>query len=327
MWKCPRCGEQHEDVLHTCWKCGGEAASGKPRGLLDLLAEPSTRLALQEYLVLIGDVPLPTAEQRRNFVDYVATAHSWYKHLPPFLPGVPFYCFVDRAAGCNWLALPNGSRAMAERKAQGFHYSDIATCEYRTRFGFLSYSCAEGTTVFFPGHGAMPIPRDKVVAIPNEDGRPCCLPQPILDAGRAELTAVTHPGFADSPWWAKPSSPAQRTPWWDQPIAEALRTIYWPTESGGQMTLKRIIERVAEMRTPEGREERHERVANCLRRREGCPASQETIDESDNPFVDPVLRELVEPERLRQRTEMLKAIDRVCMLIHAAQQSAPDASG
>ena len=48
---------------------------------------------------------------------------------------------------------------------------------------------------------------------------------------------------------------------------------------------------------------------------------------SRNAMKDPVFRELVEPERLRQTTEMLKAIDRVCMLIHAAQQSPPDLSG
>ena len=293
---------------------GGEAASGKACGLLDLLAEPSTLLALREYLVLIRDLPLPTAEQRRNFVDYVATAHSWYKHLPTFFPGAPFYFFVDRAAGCDWLALRDGSRAMAERKAQGFHYSDIPTRKYRTRFGFLSYSCAAGTAVFCPGQGAVAIPRDKVVAIPDEDGRPCCLPQPILDASRAELTAVIHPYFAAFSWFSKP-------------IWSAQRTIYWPTESGGQTTLKRILERVAERRTPESMKEEDERLANYRRRREARLLSKETIDKYDDPYMDPVLRELLEPERLRQRTEMLKAIDRVCMLIHPVQQSAPDPSG
>ena len=293
---------------------------GKWYPVVTMLAQPSRVLSVDAYLAQVRGLPLPTDEQRRNFVDYVANAHSWYKHLPAFLPGAPFHFFVDRAAGCDWLALRDGSRAIAERTEQGFHYSSIPTAEYRTRFGFLSYSCARGTAVFLSGE-PLTLPRDKVVAIPDEEARPCCLPHAILDAGRAELTAVIHPYFADSPWWAEPSSPDRQTPWWDQPVAEALRTINWPAESGGQMTLQRIFERVAEMRTPECMEERHERVENWLRRQEANPTSKQTVHAFDSPFVDPVLRELVEPERLRQTTEMLEAINRVCMLVHGAQQS------
>ena len=256
---------------------------------------------MDAYLALVRELPLPTVEQRRNFVEYVATAHSWYKHLPASLPGAPFYFFVDRAAGCDWLALRDGSNAIAERTGQGFHYSSIPTAEYRTRFGFLSYSCESGTAVFLSGE-PLTLPRDKVVAIPGEDARPCYLPQAILDAGRAELTAVIHPHFSDSAW--------------------CLRADNWPTESGGQMTLQRMFERVVEMRTPKCKKEKAKRVENWLRHQE---ASRRYA--FDGPVVDPVLRELVGPERLRQTTEMLKAIDRVCMLIHGVQQSPPDLSG
>jgi hypothetical protein len=39
---------------------------------------------------------------------------------------------------------------------------------------------------------------------------------------------------------------------------------------------------------------------------------------------DPILWDLTEPERMRQKAELLKAIDRVCMLIHETVSSAPD---
>ena len=39
------------------------------------MAEPS-------YLEIIKQYPLPTDEQTRAFAEYVAGAHSWYKHLP-----------------------------------------------------------------------------------------------------------------------------------------------------------------------------------------------------------------------------------------------------
>jgi hypothetical protein len=74
------------------------------------------------------------------------------------------------------------------------------------------------------------------------------------------------------------------------------------------------------MKTPEGRKQRHERVQESLRNRESRLKSEEKTDVrfdpfQDDPFQDPVLRELLEPERQRQRTEMLNAIERVCNVI------------
>ncbi len=81
------------------------------------------------------------------------------------------------------------------------------------------------------------------------------------------------------------------------------------------------------MRTPECKKEKYERVDNWLRQRRACPTSEKQMDESDSPFVNPALRELLEPERLRQKAEMLKAIDRVCcMLIHGTGPSATERS-
>ena len=53
-------------------------------------------LTLREYLSLISDIPLPTQQQKENFVEYVSHAHSWYKHLPMYQPGAPFYFFIDK---------------------------------------------------------------------------------------------------------------------------------------------------------------------------------------------------------------------------------------
>jgi len=274
----------------------------------NLLPHPFRALSVEAYLAVVQNLRLPSDQQRRAFIDYVATAHSWYKHLPGFLPGKTFCFFIDRSAGCDWLCRQDGSRAIVEREKQGFHYSAIPTAEYRTRFGFLNYSCTEGTAVFLSGD-PLTLPRDKIVAIPGEDAQPCYLPEPVLNTGRVELTAVIHPNFAAFPWAALPNS-------------DAMHNIYWPTESGGQQTLKRIFKRLVEMSTPEYETEKNERVRMHLRDREACPTSKEGIDVpgeliwEDDPFQDPVLRELLRPERQRQKTEMLKAIDRVCLLIH-----------
>jgi len=278
------------------------------RDLEKLLAQPSTVLSLHEYFTLIRDLPLPTSEQRRNFVEYVSTAHSWYKHLPHYLPGEPFYFYLDRFSAWSLVALEDGSYEIAEREEQGFHYSDIPTSEYRTRFGFLNYSCAAGTAVFPLNHEAMVIPRDKVVEIVREDGVPCCLPQPILEAGRVEITSVVFPTN------------------WDPRVGrrtEPPRKPHWPSESGGQVTLDKILKRSAELQSPERIREADEREARAFELSKGLPP-KERIALWKRARLDPILSDLIEPERMRQKAEMVKAIDRVCMLIHEAGSSAPD---
>src|SRR5918995_5505055 len=66
-------------------------------------------LTLPEYLSLISDIPLPTQQQKENFVEYVSHAHSWYKHLPLYPPGAPFYFFIDKYAGCDRLVSEDGT--------------------------------------------------------------------------------------------------------------------------------------------------------------------------------------------------------------------------
>jgi len=51
-------------------------------------------LTLEEYRALVSDLPRPTSQQIYNFVEFVASAHSWYKRLPYFLPGIPFHEYV-----------------------------------------------------------------------------------------------------------------------------------------------------------------------------------------------------------------------------------------
>ena len=128
-------------------------------------------LHLAQYLDFIDGVPLPTAQQRLNFVEFVAHAHSWYKHLPIYPPGDPFFFFVDKYAGCDRVINRDGTQEFRERKEKGFHYSDIPTEEYRTRFGHLGYSCDAGTTVFRADQEQVVLPKDKVVATPGPDAK------------------------------------------------------------------------------------------------------------------------------------------------------------
>ncbi len=70
-------------------------------------------------------------------------------------------------------------------------------------------------------------------------------------------------------------------------------TKQWPGESGGSQVLLKILERCLLIRD--------QKIRPVLLPPHGV--------------VDPVLQELIEPEQRRQKSEMCKAIDRVCGLI------------
>ena len=65
---------------------------------------PSQTLA--GYVDSLAGVPLPTADQVENFVEYVAHTHSWYKHLRHNRPGNRFYFFLDQYAGWDRVIMP-----------------------------------------------------------------------------------------------------------------------------------------------------------------------------------------------------------------------------
>lgn len=257
-------------------------------------AEPSMSLSLKQYLALLDGAPTPTPEQRENFVEYVSHAHSWYKHLPLYPPGCPFYFFLDKYAGCDRVRAPDGRAIMVERTEQGFHYSAIPTEEYRARFGYLAYSCDAGTTVVLASPRPIVVPRDKIAAIERDDARKVGLPPEILDAGVVQLTGVIHACSLGMPaLWVGG--------WINRGHSD------WPEESGGKCTRQKILERCCRVsgfeKTP------YEKQFNDNLFETHPDLAKHTV------WVDPVLYELAEPERRRQRTEMRKAIDRVCEIV------------
>lgn len=186
-------------------------------------------LTLTEYLNLLSAVPLPSTQQKSEFAEFVSTAHSWYKHLPPTLPGERFQFFIDKYAGCDRLLQEDGTAVLVERLERGFHYSDLPTTEYRSRFGHLAFSCSSGTSVFV---AAWPLvySRDGVAAVPGDDGKMYGIPKEILEVGETHLTAIIHPGGSC------------------YPVCNSLED--WPEESGGRIALEKIAARCREMEDP-----------------------------------------------------------------------------
>ena len=151
-----------------------------------------TSLSLGQYIDLVAEVPLPAQQQKHDFAIYVSHAHSWYKHLPPYPPGVPFCFFIDKYAGCDRVLQQEGTLKIAEREKTGFHYADIPTERYRNRFGYLAFACGAGTTVVHRGEGPIVVPRDKIPGALHNDAVMYGLPKEIMGAGTIHLTAVIH---------------------------------------------------------------------------------------------------------------------------------------
>lgn len=231
-------------------------------------------LTLAEYLNLLSAVPLPSAQQKSEFAEFVSTAHSWYKHLPPNLPGRPFYFFIDKSAGCDRLLREDGTAVVVERTERGFHYSDFPTKEYRSRFGYLAFSCSSGTSVFV-ADWPLVYSRDKATAIPGDDGKMYGIPKEILEVGETHLTATIHPGGSC------------------YPVCNSLKD--WPQESGGRTALEKIAARCREMQDSRN--------------------PKWMLETRSVGYTDPLLDNLVAPERQRQKKEIVRSVDRVCEVI------------
>jgi hypothetical protein len=257
---------------------------------LEITAAELPPLTLNQYVDLLARVPLPTQAQKENFVQYVSHAHSWYKHLPLYLPGAPFYFFIDKYAGCDRLVSGDGKGVLRERTEQGFHYSDYSTAKYRDLFGHLAYCCGYGTKVIPLSKGPMVIPRDDLAAVPSDDARMYRLPPEIIEAGVTQLTAVIHTHSAFNPLWLDR---------WSKDPEE----IDWPEESGGRLALEKILSR-SEKVLLDPRAMEPLRI-NLLPATRGLGT------------VDAILYELLTPERNRQYGEMMRAIDKACEVIAA----------
>ena len=305
----------------------------------------SSALSLDEYVSLLSELPRPGEDEIDNFVRFVASAHSWYKRIPYLLPGVPFHFFMDPFAGSNFSVTWTGRIRVTPRIEQGFHYSWLPTETYLEQFGHLAYSCeAAGRFADVRLQGRV-VSSDCSPTILGRTGKLTPLPSEILDAGTVGLTAVIHPasiGILES--W--PIELSRR----DSP-----QEITWATESGGQEGLQSIIARCRELRESKLTDQSKinevrqaaalkeamqifevlyqetrdleltdpTRVAELnqaavLEARQLLKENDVSVvvsDDGDLLFVDPELYALVAPEQRRQRSEMAKAIKRVCALV------------
>ena len=160
------------------------------------------RLTLRQYRKLAREF-IPSQPQIDDFVDYVAGAKSWYKHLPLWPPGVPFHFFIDPWAGLDRLLMPDGRVAHLRRtdEQRRFHHSWIKTDDYRSKYGRLTFAADAGDSLFFTLAAQLPDGKvlrgmvdgnwSRITIHLGENGE-FQLPDELLAAGRVELTGMMH---------------------------------------------------------------------------------------------------------------------------------------
>lgn len=136
--------------------------------------------SLADYRVAVEACVRPTPEQINRFVTHVFSAHSWYKNLSYYPPGVPFVFFLNPFAG--YLTRQKNQQlelvALEADAASSHHYSMMETHRYVSLFGHLDFGLPAK-------QGEWPLFSTAEAAYP--------LPDEVALAGQCHLTAVIHP--------------------------------------------------------------------------------------------------------------------------------------
>jgi hypothetical protein len=246
-------------------------------------------LSLAAYRAMCQPLPLPTEQQMHAFAVFVSGAHSWYKHLSLFPPGVAFRFFLDPYAGMQRIITADGHVNVEERIECGFHYSWIPTAEYREKYGYMAFSQSNGTRVGDASDSnRVKVSSDSVPEIYDPRRQAIVrLPGEVVVAGTALITGLVH--ASGSEWLRRWSH------WLDH--------VEWPEESGGQETRTKILERCELLARDPGQMERLSL---------GDPRLS---GEFNLLFGDYPLYELVLPERKRQLAGMVATMQRICALV------------
>jgi hypothetical protein len=249
----------------------------------------ASRLSLDQYRRLCRHLPLPTSEQMEAFAEFVSEAHSWYKHLPAHPPGVAVRFFLDPSAGMQRTMDEDGRIGVEERTETGFHYSWIATQEYRRRFGFLAFALEGAPTATDASQAEnVKVSSDDTAAVYNPElQRLVDLPGQVIMAGTAYINAFVH---------RSGSHILHRFLNWPDAIV-------WPEETGGEQTAEKIRARLAY-------------IGNDYRRMELLSADDlRAAGDWALQHMDYPLYELTVPERQRQLRRLVYAMERVCKIL------------
>ena len=274
-----------ESWLPTATRLVAAYGQARPRAM-------AATLRLSEYRALARTLPVPTPLQVRHFAEFVAGAHSWYKHLRLLPASTPLQFFLDPAAGMQLTQDAAGSVTVALLDKQGFHYSWLPTADYRERFGYLAFSTSSGTSVsLLSADGSRLVGADDAPCVYDPAARASYqLPEEALMAGRAFISGIVHKGGSWKHLWQRAIERTERF----EDVLDRL---------DGLEISKRILDRC------------HLLKKNPSMAEPGSPQDGDSLHESWLAAFDFPLHQLVEAERRRQIEGMVAAATRLIRLV------------
>jgi len=289
---------------------------------------------LTEYRSAVRALPRPGPQQMKAFAEYVSESHSWYKRLPWWPWSVAFEVYLDPAAGMDLVIDGTGSVVKAaERNEPGFHYASLKTADHLSRFGHLTYSDRHTNKLVLAKGMRASEEIDAIDKAESAKAKPpgvnryynlktnqhCVLPASVSSTGRFAVNALIHPASCSLQTVThgidraareaqKKSGDAKAAPGRDhlERLVHARELVRdeklwpWPEASGGNAQLLLIIDRTIEREKSRVKTWRIGHVG--------------TAD-------DPVLEDLIRPERQRQLNEIAAACERACALIYDKEEA------
>jgi hypothetical protein len=150
------------------------AAGGDPEheaALLAARARAGSRSATQilAYVRTLEGVELPTDEQTRAFIEWVASAHSWYKHLRR---PAPFWFHLDAHAGLSRAHESDPPSFSEVTVKHRFHHNFRTTRQWREQFGAWVYRLGEPTPALEKERARSVWDGERWIPVPSEFGGP-----------------------------------------------------------------------------------------------------------------------------------------------------------
>jgi hypothetical protein len=255
----------------------------------------SVPMTVDEYVTLVAHLPPPTDLQIRQFADFVSGAHSWYKHIQLLPPGLPFQFYIDPGASMDLEMQTGGALVAAERMARGFHYSTLATAQYRMRFGYLTYVQHVGVVLAKNGILVKPVVHPDCLVFDQQAAKKRLVPVDVYEAGQSLASGLIHPICADP------------------------RALFWA----------QVLHRESDLRPRNGDSTALELIrARCLdvitRVRAAQLAAIRDSDGQQDALLKAAERDArvvaaLEQERERQRSGMIAAMQRVTKIAYAVR--------
>ncbi|GEM_PF-1777331 len=260
----------------------------------------NNRLTLQEYRDIVSTLARPTEDQIDDFIEFVCSAHSWYKPILLLKTKMPYYMkfifYINPHAGMkleyNW-RVGYTARERLDTDEDKIHYTWMTTSEYRRRFGYLAYNNTIGTNYDKPlsdTDGSYP-------KVPFIEGKYGAIPDEIMEVCSSLASGIIHPHSANRSF---------ENYWID------LYSETFPNSA----KIQKLIEEIREY--SRWREQEGQRVSGMSEEEKDKWYDEKFDSLSEVELhryverLNPKLEELLEPERFSQIDGMKKAI--YCML-------------